>query len=57
MEAHVHWYYPKITLATQFNIAFADITDFVSFGSESAVAEEELGRNIKDDEGNNSLTR
>lgn len=35
------------------DIAFADITDFVSFGSETLVAKDELGRNIKDDEGNN----
>lgn len=35
------------------DIAFADITDFVSFSSETLVAKDELGRNIKDDEGNN----
>lgn len=35
------------------DIAFADVTDFVSFGSETLVAKDELGRNIKDDEGNN----
>ena len=35
------------------DIAFADITDFVSFGSETLVAKDELGRNIIDDEGNN----
>ncbi|WP_298473595.1 terminase small subunit [uncultured Psychrobacillus sp.] len=35
------------------DIAFADITDFVSFSSETLVAKGELGRNMKDDEGNN----
>lgn len=35
------------------DIAFADITDFVTFGSETLVAKDELGRNIIDDEGNN----
>lgn len=35
------------------DIAFADITDFVSFSSETLVAKDELGRNMKDDEGKN----
>lgn len=34
------------------DIAFADITDFTLFGSETLVAKDELGRNLKDDEGN-----
>lgn len=35
------------------DIAFADLTDFVTFGSETLIAKDELGRNLKDDEGNN----